>query len=253
MSTHRKSLNTKQLAILDLLYRFRFGTTDLFTKALEVNHKTKMNERLKILLDQEYIGRHYEPEYRLLRKHASYYLLPKGMKALRELDTKYDETILRNSYKDKTASDQFINHNLTIFKTYCDLKVIHGDKLKFFTKSQLKPYDYFPHPLPDAYFRIETDKQPKQYFLEALESSRPFFVSVRKARRYIAYSENGEWDDTETELPTVILVCDSGTLKRRMDKQVEKIASDIDPDELSYLATIDIIDAFNRRNLSTTC
>lgn len=241
----RKSLNIKQIAILDLLYRFRFGTTELLAKALDTKHKTKMNERLKILLEQEYIGRHYEASYRLHNKHASYYLLPKGMKVLKKVDTKYNETIFRNIYKDKTASEQFISHNLTIFKIYCDLKTQYGDQLKFFTKSQLKAYEYFPDPLPDAYFRIATDDadEPVQYFLEFLASTKPFFVSVRKARRYIAYDESGAWDDTGTSLPTIILACDSETLKQRMDKQITKLESEIDSDELEFITTTYIIDA----------
>lgn len=247
-SSRYNTLNTKQLTILDLLYRFRFGTTELFTIALSTKHKNKMNERLKILLDQEYIGRHYEPTYRLQNKHASYYLLPKAMKVLRKLDDKYSETTLRNIYKDKSASEQFITHNLTIFKIYCDLKTKHGDKLKFFTKSQLKAYEYFPDPLPDAYFRIATnddtnpDNEPEQYFLDVLESTRPFFVSVRKARRYIEYDESGEWDDTGTSLPAVILVCDGETLRKRMEKQLARLESEIDSDELRFTVTTNIFD-----------
>lgn len=93
-----KRLNLKQLSILDTLYRFRFGTTELIAIALNVKTKNKMNERLKVLLDQEYIGRRYGPEYRLLRKHATYYLLPKGVKALRQHNGKYHELVLHNMF-----------------------------------------------------------------------------------------------------------------------------------------------------------
>lgn len=232
-----KRLNLKQLSILDTLYRFRFGTTELIANALNVKTKNKMNERLKVLLDQEYIGRRYGPEYRLLRKHATYYLLPKGVKALRRHDDKYHELVLHNIYKDKTASEQFINHNLAIFSTFCELTAKHGESLKFFTKSQLVQYEYFPKPLPDAYIRIQTENDRMQYFLEMLQTERPFFVSVRKAKRYIAYSETGEWEDTGTTLPTIVLVCDSDTLKKRMDKQLLKLEDDINPDELRFLVS----------------
>lgn len=236
--TKNKRLNIKQLSILDTLYRFRFGTTELIANALNVKTKNKMNERLKVLLDQEYVGRHYGPEYRLLRKHATYYLLPKGIKALRQLNDKCNDSVLHNIHKDKTASEQFINHCLAIFSTYCKLKEKHGENLRFFTKSQLVQYEYFPKPLPDAYVRIQAGKDMTQYFLEMLQTERPFFVSVRKARRYIAYSETGEWEDTGTTLPTIVLVCDSETLKKRMDKQLLKLKHDIDPNELRFLVSI---------------
>ncbi len=230
------SLNSKQLGILQLLYRFRFGTTELIAQALAIKTKNKMNERLKILLDQEYIGRNYEPEYRLLRKHATYYLLPKGIKALKEHDDKCDKAVLHNIYKDKTASKQFIDRCLATFKTYCELRTKHGDNLRFFTKSQLNQFEYFPKPLPDAYARVKTARSEKQYFLEVLHG-RPFFISVRKLRHYIAYADSGEWEDTGTHLPTVVLLCDSDTLKKRLDKQLEKLGYDIDPDELQFLTT----------------
>src|SRR4051812_45770502 len=98
-----KRLNSKQLSILNTLYRFRFGTTELLANALNVKTKNKMNERLKVLLDQEYVGRHYETEYRLLRKHATYFLLPKGIKSLRTYDEKTDNSVLHNIHKDRTA------------------------------------------------------------------------------------------------------------------------------------------------------
>jgi hypothetical protein len=48
-------------------------------------------------MELEYIGRKYEPEYRLLRKYASYYLLPEGVKALKQQANtkKYNSTVLR--------------------------------------------------------------------------------------------------------------------------------------------------------------
>ncbi len=238
-----KRLNLKQLSILDTLYRFRFGTTELIANALNVKTKNKMNERLKVLLDKEYIGRRYEPEYRLLRKHASYYLMPKGIKALRQYNDKCDESVLHNIHKDKTASEQFINHNLNIFSAFCELNTKHGESLRFFTKSQLVQYEYFPKPLPDAYIRIQTENAKAQYFLEILQTERPFFVSVRKAKRYIAYTETGEWEDTGTSLPTIILICDSETLKKRMDKLLLKLEDDIDSSELRFLVGTSISEA----------
>lgn len=222
-STHRKPLNSKQLAILRLLYRFRFATTELLTLALETKSKSKMNERLKILLEQEYIGRKYEPEYRLLRKHASYYLLPKGMNALKGSDGNYDKAILHNIHKDKTASDQFIDHSLNVFKVYCDLKAKYEDRLRFFTKSQLTHFDYFPKPLPDAYIRLKDNDQERQYFLEMLQSTRPFFVSIRKVQKFVSYVDEDEWGVTDTDLPTVLLVCNDKTLQFRLEKYLTKL------------------------------
>jgi transcriptional antiterminator Rof (Rho-off) len=79
-----KPLNSKQYEILGILYLYRYATTALMADALNLKSKIKMNERLAVLLEQEYIGRRYGPEYRLQRKHASYYLLTKGVNALKQ-------------------------------------------------------------------------------------------------------------------------------------------------------------------------
>lgn len=241
-SAKAKRLNSKQLSVLDTLYRFRFGTTDLIAKALDLKTKNKMNERLKVLLDQEYIGRHYEPSYRLLGKHASYFLQPKGIKALKQLDDMYDESVLHNIYKDKSASEQFINHNLAIFNAYCELKAKYGENLRFFTKSQLTNYSYFPKHLPDAYARIQTDGG-SQYFINVLETHRPFFISTRKVKHYIEYSETGEWEDTGTSLPTAVFLCDTETLQKRLNRQLVKLDDEIESSEARILITTRIIDS----------
>lgn len=239
-TTQHKPLNTKQLAILHLLYRFRFGTTELLAQALNVKSKIKMNERLKLLLEQGYIGRNYNPEYRLLRKHASYYLLANGINALRQSKGRYDKAVLHNIHKDKTASEQFIDHSLRIFRAFCDLKTKHGDNLRFFTKSQLGQYDYFPEPLPDAYIRLKGDIEERQYFLEVLQSTRPFFISVRKVQKYVNYIDEGGWEDTGTKLPTIIFACDTITLKKSLDKHLTRLLDEADLEELHVLTATDI-------------
>ncbi len=89
-----KPLNQKQLSLLDTLYRFRFATTELLTQTLGTSNKGKMNQRLKLLLDQEYIGRRYEKTYHLTGRHASYFLQAKGIKALKDRpNSKYSSSV----------------------------------------------------------------------------------------------------------------------------------------------------------------
>jgi hypothetical protein len=233
--------NNKQLEILRLLYRFRFATTELLTQALELKSKIKMNERLKILLDQEYIGRNFEPEYRLLRKHATYYLLPKGVEALKQIpDNKFDALTLRNTRKDKTASDQFIEYNLSIFSLYCNLKSEFGDSLRFFTKSQLaNRYDYFSEFVPSVYMSIAAGDTEKDYFLEYLQSSKPFFTVIQRLKQYTEYADSGEWEDeTNSDFPAVLLVCDNPRLQDRLVKRSGFALNEADDDLKFYTATL---------------
>jgi hypothetical protein len=246
-SVHR-SLNTKQLDILRLLYRFRFATTHLLTQALNTKSKNKMNERLKVLLDQEYIGRNFNTEYRLLRKHASYHLLPKGIDALKRIpDNKFDTSVLHNIYKDKSASEQFINHCLGVFEVYCQLKATYGDKLRFFTKSQLaNKYDYFSEFVPSVYLRVDISGVEKEFFLEYLQDSKPFFTAIQRLRQYAEYASSGEWEaELESDLPKVLLVCDNVSLQKRLLKRTGSVLTDADEDLEFYITTQDSLNRWH--------
>lgn len=238
---YRRPLNPKQLDILKLLYRFRFATSDLLTQTLQLKDKSKTNQRLKILLEQKYIGRNYEPEYRLLHKHASYHLLTNGINALKQSSaTKYDPTVLHNIHGDKTASDQFIEHSLGVFRAYNQLRAQFGDSLRFFTKTQLTKFSYFPKPLPDAYIRLTIDGEEIEFFLELLQSSRPLVTSVGRINRYIAYSVEDKWEPGDSELPVILLVCENPTLQKRLAKVIPKLLKTDDADDLMvYAATQD--------------
>ncbi len=237
---YRRPLNSKQLYILHLLYRFRFVTSDLLTKTLNLKDKSKMNQRLKVLTQQEYIGRKYEPHYSLTGKHAIYYLLPKGIAALKQIrdEKKYVTSALHNLHKDKTAKDQFAEHSLDVFKTYNRLADIYSNNLTFFSKSELAKYShYFPKPLPDAYIRLEVEGDVKQYFIEIAHTSKPLFIVTRRVKQYVEYSDDGEWENTKTLLPAVLLICDTPTLQKRLQKIMPIITEDADTDELKIYTT----------------
>lgn len=235
--SHRKKLNGGQLDVLYLLYKFRFGSNDLIAQYFGKKDRSFVYKRLSILLERGLIGKRFDTSYRLQGKPAAYYLTPDGAREL--MAARGTDVNIKSIYKDRSVFEQFVRYSLEIFAIHNKLKEQYGGDLKFFTKANLnyEEYDYFPKPLPDAYFRIVTDDtaESKQYFLEVSESTKPFFVSVRKMRRYIAYDESGEWDGTGTSLPTIILACDNETLKKRIDKQLTKLNNQINSDEIKYI------------------
>jgi hypothetical protein len=182
--SYRRPLNSKQLDILRLLYRFRFVTSNLLTPTLKLKDPSKTNQRLRILTDQKYIGRRYKSEYRLLGKPASYHLLPDGIKALKQIpDNKFSAAVLHNIRKDFDASDQFIDRQLGVLSTFCHLSAQYGVGLRFFTQSELRKYSYFPKPLPYAYIRLRMGDSEKQFFLEVINDSQPFFKAIGRIKR----------------------------------------------------------------------
>lgn len=240
-SPHHRPLNQKQLDILHTLYRFRFATTELLTQALNTKSKIKMNERLKVLLDQEYIGRNFNSEYRLLRKHASYYLMSKGIDALSHIPDKYTASVLRNIRKDKAASDQFIDYCLGIFSIYCQLKELEGDALHFFTKSQLaNKYDYFSEFVPAAYMRLTQKHIEQDYFLEYLQASKPFFTVIQRLKQYFEYADSGEWENgTESTFPRALFICDTPSLRKRLLRSSMSLLDEANDEFRLYVTTED--------------
>lgn len=221
----RYRLNQKQLALLHLIYRFRFVTTELVAQYQGRKSADIVRPRLTALAEMGYIGRKYDPSYKLQGKHAAFYLLPDGMRALRRQPREgyeYSQKVLHNIHKDKDASDQFIEHNLEILKAYAKLRELYGDRLQFFTKSDLSIYEHFPQPLPDAYIRIEEGAGDKQYFLDVHHEARPFFISSRRIKQYADYADSQQWELTETDLPEILALCDSTTLQLRLQKKLAK-------------------------------
>lgn len=221
-----RKLNPDQLAILELLYRFRFGTSTLFNQTLKPTHRQSLNSRLDILTNQEYIGKNYHKRYKLLGKPASYYLLPKGLAVLRQQEGT-SSSVLKNMYKDVNASEAFVNHWLTVFAVSNQLEATYGDRLELFTKSELAEYTNFPRPLPDVFISLKNSNQPRtrtrHYFLEVFEDSKPFFTVARRINEYVEYADSGEWENTGKRFPALLAICESTTLQKRLLKRFRSL------------------------------
>ena len=135
--TYRKPLNTKQLKVLYALYKFRFANEEQLAKYQGDVSRRYMHERVRVLVEQEYIGRRFDDSYRLAGKPAIYYLLPRGIDVLKLHPKDFNTQILRYIRRDINASERFARHSINIFAIYCQFKDRYGDNFKFFTKSYL--------------------------------------------------------------------------------------------------------------------
>jgi hypothetical protein len=221
--TNHYTINPKQLTLLRLLYRFRFATSQHFANALDIKPDT-INQRLQILLDQKYIGRHYDGQYKIHGKPAEYYLVEDGIKVLKQyVGDKCDNKVLHNLYKDKDATPSFITHSLNVFTVFCRLKERYGDNLRFFTKSQIHSAKHLPKQRPDALIRLKVGSQWKEFFLEVIDPSKLFFAYVGKVRRYLEYADDETWNEgSDTKLPKILVVTDSVGNEIRFQKQAAR-------------------------------
>lgn len=236
-SKTRRKLNAEQVEVLELLYKFRFGSNDLIAQYFGKKDRSFVFKRLSILLDQDFIGKRFDSSYRIQGKPAAYYLLPAGARKLQDRRNSEDEAInIKGIYKDKTVSETFIQHSLSIFAAYNQLKARYGG-LGFFTKTDLASYEHFPKPLPDAFLSLGAKEATAHFFVEIQEDSQPFFTAVRSVKKYLDHKESGEWAITETDYPAVLFVCESPSLQKRLQKQTVKMLNASWVDDLTFATT----------------
>lgn len=174
-----RKLNQNQIDVLLLLYKFRYATSNLLTQKLELQHRNSINSRLRILQEQEYIGRKYDKSYKMMNKPASYFMLPKGLAALRGMDG-ISNNVLKNMYKDAGATNEFVERNLAIFGICNKLEDIFGQRFDMFSKSELTDMEGMPEALPDGLVRLKTSDRPRAkerfFFLHYEEERQPLFA-----------------------------------------------------------------------------
>jgi len=222
-----KILNKEQLKILDLLNKFRFATSNQLAFYLDKKSGKDIQKRLNILEAQLFIAKRYEKHYKLRGRPAEYYLLPKGAKTRAQYNPPPEDEPLniRRIYKDSQLSENFMTHCLNITGCSIQLKNTYGDELKFYTKSLLdyEKYNYFPRPLPDALVSIPSQEYVRRYFfLDIFEANQPFFVLVRRIKKYINYAGSEEWSGTNTPLPAILIVCEDRRTHTRLRSRISK-------------------------------
>ena len=234
---YRRKLNTEQLDVLKLLYKFRFGSNELIAQYFGKKDRSFVFKRMKILQDQGLVGKRFDSSNRIKGKPAAYYLLPDGARALQK-SRPGNPINLKPIYKDKAVSEDFVEYCLQMLGFYCRLKDRYGEKLTFVTKLQLAGYEYFSEFVPSAYVRIDVGGTEKDYFLEYLQSSKPFFTAMRRLKQYIDYAGGGGWEaGTESEFPKVLFVCDTSSLQRRLLKSSLRMLDEADEEFELYLTT----------------
>ena len=133
-------------------------------------------------------------------------------------------------YKNKTVSADFVAHCLTVADATLQLKAIHGDTIKIFSKYALTEYSYFPTWAPDLFLSLKSpgSKKVRRYFLDIWDDTQPFFVSVRKARNYIHYATDGEWPYEHGDLPTVLMICPNEHAQKKLNRQIYRAVEEYD-------------------------
>lgn len=220
---YKRQLSTVQIELLRLVVKFRFASVEILS---DWNSKSKSTiyERLAILEHQGYIQKRYEKNWKLLGKPALYSVTGKGMRAVSDnYPGDFTDAVIRNQYKNKTASLQLMDSHLDIARLSVQLNKQYDSEYSFYSKSELDRYEGLLRPLPDLYVvtDYEDDEEKRgSYQLEVLEAGL-FTWMLRKritAHQKWLDCEDGDGWPTEDRYPTLLLVCSNNSTEKRIHR-----------------------------------
>lgn len=212
------TLTSQQLALLLLLYRFRFLTRAQIQTLLNHKYHNRIIQWLHDLHQNQYITihtNHQVPIYSL------------GSNGRRYLKTKegVDISGLNRVWRETKYSHAFQARCLMVADICISLMKETSQKnqtLHFMTKVEMNGAEGLISPAPDAYIAIEEPNgEIRRYFLEVFTQA-PKRVMQKRISEYFEYYDSNEWQtSTNKPFPEVILVCSSPKIKSFVSKVID--------------------------------
>lgn len=206
---NQQPITKKQLQILNLLYKFRYVTVQQLQKLFHHKDPHRVKDWLKDLKEKRYISVIIDEKD--ITKPYIYCLHTKAKYKLLENED-YDSVFLNRLYKEKSYSQNFINHCLFIVDIYLYYlaRIKNDEELHFLTQQDLINYDFFPEELPDVYISIESKEETNIYFLDLFDKYRENskYAPINVIRKYLDYCSDGAWQvgTNSTTFPTIRFV-----------------------------------------------
>jgi hypothetical protein len=237
----RNKLNTGQIQVLDLVYKYRFVSRQLLAGSLGVKPENGLYEKLEILVAHGYLGKRLDKRTTLENVPAAYYLTPQGLKYLQALPgyEYVNDQAFQESYRDKSiVGNRFIAHQLTVYRQTQALQKMYPE-LKVFTPRDMNQYRYFPKRLPDAFLSLKSDDpdQPLRFFFDIVPDRQPRGDLVNKLTTYIEFFDVGGWDETGSEFPKLLLLCEWSPSERSIQRTVRSHLSKLDSELQVFTST----------------
>ena len=221
MVDKRSALKQGQIDILELLYKYRFGSRQLIAGSLGITVGSNLYDKLNVLIKHGWVAKRQEKRLKLHGTPAAYYLTPKGLRTLQALD-QHDyitDSIIKASYRDKVVSQSFVNHTLDVYRQTNLLKQQYPE-LKVFLRRDMSRYSYFPDNPPDAFLSLKLDDTPRRFFLDVIPDSLPRNLLDKRITGYAEFFEEGGWDVTNSDLPKLLFIAGKSTTESRTRRTV---------------------------------
>jgi hypothetical protein len=239
MSVYKRlKLNQGQIEILNLLYKYRFGSRDLIASNLGINNNTGLYKRLEVLIKHKLVDKRLDKSLKLSGKPMAYWITPVGLKELRDCtqNKNITDAIIKQSYKDKLSSQGFIDHNFNLFKI-SNMLTNRYSNLKIFTRRDLANYNYFPKNQPDLFLSIRQGDQVKRFFLDLVPETNARRIQYLKLFAYGKYFDAGAWSATGDEEPKLLFVYQNQKSERRFKSFLANIRSKTDMEYIEIYTT----------------
>lgn len=200
-------ITSKQIAILLLLYKYRFLNRQQIQTMLNHKYFNRVNVWLADLTQKNLISRTYSRRLGENIKPAVYFLAIKSKAILKE----HPDVVasqLKRIYEERKRSPYFREKSMFLADIYLNLKTQTKGKIHFLTKSNLEAHEYLYKPLPDAYIVTTNSEATKRYFLEIISEQLPRFVIRRHIEYLFKYATSGKWEQySKHPFPTFLMVC----------------------------------------------
>ncbi len=234
-------ITTKQKQIISHLYKFRFLNTHQIQTLLEHKNSNRTQAWLKDLFEKNYVKRHYERKSFIDNTKPAIYFL--GLKARHFLikEIKLNPEDLEYVYQEQRREKKFINHCLFLADVFLFLQSQQDstEELKFFTKNELRRYEYFPDPIPDAFITQKVADTTKRYFLDLFDEYTPPFVLRNRVRMYFEYTEKPDWDENTdfAPFPSILFICPNDSIKKHINHYAKSLLEKTFDDKIKLFLT----------------
>lgn len=222
-----KKLRKKQLALLKVIYRFRFASIPLLMTHEGQRHHESLRRRLDELVTLGLLARRTNNTYIIDRRPAEYTLTPAAIPVLRTMPG-VGERELKQLYARATASERFVHRSLALLNIRNQLARLYSkERLNFATKPQLNidEFDYLPTQLPDAFMTLDGEtEQARHFFVDYFDDDISIGIHGRKISQYMRYEQSGDWQVTGLPFPTLLIVCESVSLRQRAERRTRYLA-----------------------------
>ncbi len=266
----RPEITEKQKEIVDLVYRFRFINRKQIQRILDHKDPKRINVWLKDLVEKGYLGRIYSHKLLENTKPAIYYLANNGIlwarfekgEAYQADNEKLDFKLIKKFYEDKHASQTFIDHCISLFDFYIQLKEKQKKstniEYQFATKTELwitekmdlykeDDFEKIKEIIPDIYFEKlinpdQEDNSSQTYFLQLFDPGVPRYALRYKVDQYIKFnqSEGGKhrFSGLDRKFPILLLIFPNQQKLNQIGKYIKKqLDSSYDLEEITFLLT----------------